>query len=300
MTGSNLYWSLVMSARILLPSTYVDYRSSSFLAANIESILNHLNQVQLIRREHGLEAALIEVSNTNGRVAASAISFASSFHLNSAYHITGSLTHLNALEEDLDFNNLRNLFSKYIVGQESKLPTRMYVSIINIDGAYHFKYIIPVPTDIGIKLSVMSEHNDISADCTLLSPFDSLGYDIAFATGVEYTAVGFSKYDGAMDESSLSLLSFAISLVSTYNKLLLNAKCEKPSSSFFHYPEMLWSATQTLYQLMDSLALKGFKLFIEENRDRTLAIVPEPKSVEVFDIFSLPMEGEAHVQLIRE
>lgn len=284
-----------MSARILLPSTYVDYHSSSFLQENVESILNHRRQVQLIREEHGLEAALIEVSNTNGRVSASALSFSSSFDLNSLYHITGKVVHLNAIEDDLDLNNLRNLFTRYIAGKESTLPVKMYVSVIEFEGHYYFKYIVPIATTIMLTAkSGFDEVPEFVKDCFLFSPFDSLGLDVSFATGVEYSPIGFSKYDGQMGEESLSVLSFTISLVSTYNKLLLNSKNSTGRRDWAssYLSEILWFATQSAQQLVDTLQTRGFALALVEQSNGTLAISSTPKQVEVFDIFAIAERGK--------
>lgn len=283
-----------MSARILLPSTYVDYRSASFLNENVESILNHRRQVQLIREEHGLEAALIEVSNYNGRLSASAISFSSSFDLNALYHVTGKVVHLNSIEDDLDLNNLRKLFTKYIAGREATLPMRMYVSIIEFEGHYYFKYIVPLTTTVMITAkSGFDEVPEFVKDCFLFSPFDSLGLDIAFATGVEYSPIGFSKYDGQMGEDSLSVLSFTISLVSTYNKLLVNSRDQtgRRDWSTVYLNEILWFATQSAQQLVDTLRTKGFDLALVEQHNGTLTITTAPKQIEKFDIFTL-VEGD--------
>lgn len=283
-----------MSARILLPSSYVDYRSSKFLSENLESISNHLDQVRLIREEHGLEAALIEVSNVNGRVAASALSFSSSFNLNALYHVTGSVQYLNAMEDDLDLNNLRNLFTRYISGRESSLPTTLYVSIVQIKGKHYFKYIAPISTQIMLTAgSGFDEVPEFVSDCSILSPFDSLGLDISFATGAPYEPVGFCDYDGKMDESCLAVLSFTLALVSTYNKLLLNYKCSDcdPSWSTLYLNEILWFATQSAQHLVDTLRIKGFKLHLCENSNGTLYITSKPKTVEVFDVFALAVGG---------
>lgn len=281
-----------MSARILMPSTYVDYHSSQFLSENTESISNHLKQVQLTRQEHGIEAALIEVYNKNSSVSASAVAFKSSYDLNSIYHITGSIVHLNSMEEDLDFNNLRNLFAKYISGKEELLPVKMYVSIIEIDGSHYFKYILPMATTV--MLTAKSGFDDVPKfveDCSLFSPFDSLGLDIAFATGVDYSPIGFSKYDGQMGEEHLTVLSFTLSLISTYNKLLLNCRCGNPSWATMYLNEVLWFAVQSAQQLVDTLRVHGFHLHLIENSDKTLTISSDSRQVEAFDLFSVAIEG---------